>query len=176
MYTSKPAAAINVPATHMKRASPTEPDKAKIPDGVAKIPVPIILLMILPVSSFLDLVMGRLGLQEDSTSQTNGLSVVRHLIVISSSINDESVRLFASGTRVPLSIGRFIVGHSSKCFSLGELFCPNFSQLYRCKRSSFHDSFPCVDHCISNFQGRYGVIITLPGFGKVQERPSLARF
>ena len=51
MYTSKPAAAINVPATHMKRARPTEPDKAKIPDGVAKIPVPIILLMILPVSS-----------------------------------------------------------------------------------------------------------------------------
>jgi hypothetical protein len=41
---------IRVPATHMNSASPTDPDKEKIPDGVAKIPVPIILLMILPVS------------------------------------------------------------------------------------------------------------------------------
>ena len=44
---------MTVPATHMNRASPTDPDNAKIDDGVANIPVPTIrfkILHIRPVS------------------------------------------------------------------------------------------------------------------------------
>lgn len=44
MYTIIPAAAINIPATQMNRANPTLPDRLRMADGVAKIPVPMIRL------------------------------------------------------------------------------------------------------------------------------------
>lgn len=44
IYTIIPAAAINIPATQMNRANPTLPDRLRIAEGVAKIPVPMIRL------------------------------------------------------------------------------------------------------------------------------------
>lgn len=44
IYTIIPAAAINIPATQMNRANPTLPDRLRMADGVAKIPVPMIRL------------------------------------------------------------------------------------------------------------------------------------
>jgi hypothetical protein len=41
-----PEKAISIPATHMKRARPTEPERERISEGVAKIPVPTMRLKI----------------------------------------------------------------------------------------------------------------------------------
>ena len=52
---------MTVPATHMKRASPTDPERAKIEDGVANIPVPTMRFKILRVRGVSEYEYGILG-------------------------------------------------------------------------------------------------------------------